>query len=83
MEFIYGRKLSDTKLLHFDINKKLEIIFEYLHHNNLIYRDLKPNNMILDHNKTVVLIDFDRMLKKSSIDPNNLIIIIWHLKLGK
>ena len=63
MEFIYGSKLSDTKLLHFDINKKLEIIFEYLHHNNLIYRDLKPNNMILDHNKTVVFIDFDRMLK--------------------
>lgn len=47
------------------------IIFEYLHHNKLIYRDLKPNNIILDHNKTVVLIDFDRMLKKSSIDPNN------------
>lgn len=45
---------------------QLMIIFEYLHINGYIYRDLKPNNIIIDDNKTCFLIDFDKMIKNES-----------------
>ena len=41
---------------------ELSAVFMYIHNNNLIYRDLKPNNVILDRNGRVALIDFDRMI---------------------
>ena len=37
-------------------------IIEYLQTESLIYRDLKPNNFIVDEEKRVILIDFDRMI---------------------
>ena len=34
----------------------------YLHEKKFIYRDLKPNNIMIDESKTVYIIDFDRMI---------------------
>lgn len=42
---------------------ELMFIIDYLHQNEFIYRDLKPDNIMIDNNKTAVLIDFDRMIK--------------------
>lgn len=48
---------------------KEKIIFEtilvlvYHHHHLFIYRDLKPNNIIVDRSNTIILIDLDRMIK--------------------
>lgn len=33
----------------------------------MIYRDLKPNNVMIDENKTAVLIDFDRLIEKKIV----------------
>ena len=41
------------------------IIIQYLHFNGFIYRDLKPNNLMIDQNNSIVLIDLDRMVKNS------------------
>ena len=54
---------------------KEKIIFEtllvliYLHHHHFIYRDLKPNNIIVDRSNTIILIDLDRMIKIN--EPKN------------
>ena len=37
-------------------------VIEYLQNESLIYRDLKPDNFIVDEEKRVILIDFDRMI---------------------
>lgn len=48
------------------------IIIEFCHRNHYIYRDLRPSNIMIDENKTVVLIDFDHMItdeyKSNTID---------------
>ncbi|KAK8854389.1 hypothetical protein M9Y10_016951 [Tritrichomonas musculus] len=77
VEFINGHTLSDIQQLKLDENNKITIIFElvlainHLHEKKFVYRDLKPNNVIIDQNKTAVLIDFDRMIKISSNDEND------------
>lgn len=47
------------------------IVIEYLHNNNFIYRNLKPNNVILDHSGTLVFIDLDRMISCEDLIENN------------
>lgn len=47
------------------------VVIEYIHYNGFIYRDIKPDNFIVDENKSLYLIDFDEMIKKSSLDLNS------------
>ncbi|KAK8896769.1 hypothetical protein M9Y10_014686 [Tritrichomonas musculus] len=72
IEFINGKTLMNIRNFHFNKDEKYSIIFQlmmiinYLHNSKFIYRDLKPNNVMIDENKTVFLIDFDRMIKVSN-----------------
>ena len=69
IEFINGQKLFNIKNIHLDkkdipkIIIELVLIFNYFQEIDMIYRDLKPNNVMIDENKTIVLIDFDRLIK--------------------
>ena len=73
IEYIKGRSLYEIKEMKLNKEEKIIIIYEllkvieYLHQNEFIYRDLKPDNFIIDGNKTLVLIDFDRMLNKDEM----------------
>ena len=69
IEYVNGRTLLSIKELHLDESDKITIIFQllilfiFLFENGFVYRDLKPNNVMIDENKFPVLIDFDRMVK--------------------
>lgn len=73
IEFINGTTLDINDTIQLSYKDKITIIFEmiiiveYFHRNQLIYRDLKPNNFIVDEYKNIVLIDFDRMIKFDEI----------------
>ncbi|KAK8876323.1 hypothetical protein M9Y10_006521 [Tritrichomonas musculus] len=69
IEFINGRTLNHIKQMNlttkdvFHIIYEICVVIEFFHRNDYIYRDLKANNIIIDENKTVVLIDLDRLIK--------------------
>ncbi|KAK8836972.1 hypothetical protein M9Y10_037008 [Tritrichomonas musculus] len=71
IEYIKGRTLDHINELELSCEDKIFIIFElilvlkYFRDIKMIYRDLKPNNVMIDENKTVVLIDFDRLIKNN------------------
>ena len=70
IEFINGRTLLEINEVQLNFNEKITIFFElmiiieFLHRKGFVYRDLKPNNIIIDENKTAILIDFDRMIEE-------------------
>ena len=78
IEFINGKTLSNINELNLTENEKMTILFElmitidYLHHKKYVIRDLKPNNVMIDENKTAVIIDFDRMINLNDISDNQI-----------
>ena len=68
IEYIRGQSLEKIKTIKPKLEEKINFIFqimfiiEYLQNESLIHRDLKPNNFIIDEEKRVILIDFDRMI---------------------
>lgn len=71
IEFINGNTLTKLHKNNLSFEQKLKNIFELLytfrclHQIHFIYRDLKPNNIMLDENQHIVLIDFDRMIDEN------------------
>ncbi len=65
MEYFPGGNLKEN-INEFNIKEKIEIIkmcseaLTYIHHNNVIHRDIKPDNILVKKNKTIDLriIDF-------------------------
>ena len=77
IEYINGQPLSQISKMKDE--EKIAIIFDllcifsYLKSKEYIYRDLKPNNVIFDKNKQIVLIDFDSMInydRRNEIDKS-------------
>ncbi|KAK8870179.1 hypothetical protein M9Y10_008056 [Tritrichomonas musculus] len=72
LEYIEGSGLNNIQKMNLNLKEKMKIIFEimiviqYLHFTNFIYRDLKPNNVMINRDKTAVLIDLDRMIENIS-----------------
>ncbi|KAK8841993.1 hypothetical protein M9Y10_026206 [Tritrichomonas musculus] len=68
IEYIEGVTLNNINNMNLEMKYKIKIIFqimifiEHLHLNKFVYRDLKPNNVIFDINKTTIIFDFDRMI---------------------
>ena len=76
LEFIEGKTLNFYRKMNLKIEEKMKFAFElmitiqYLHNNHFIYRDLKPDNMMIDQNNVAILIDLDRMILNSNDDQN-------------
>ena len=89
IEFINGKTLSNIKNLNLDENVKITyifellLIFEYLHSNKFIYRDLKNNNVMIDQNKNIVLIDYDRLVEEDFVLKIQLLILVHYTLLQK
>lgn len=69
IEYVDGKSLKHINEMKLCNEYKLKIIFEiiliikYVHDNGFILRDLTPDNIMIDNNNSVVLIDFDRMIR--------------------
>lgn len=80
IDYIDGLTLKEIKKkkMHHDLFEKVIIIFEiiftiqYFHSKGFVYRDLKPDNVIVDHNKNGIIVDFDRIIKESEIEGENM-----------
>ena len=63
--------LNNIKNMHINESDKLKIILQllltirFLQMKKYIYRDLSPNNLIIDQNNNLYLIDFNKMIYKA------------------
>ena len=66
-------KINITLLQKLDYLLQLANVIEYLHSNNLMHRDLKTENIMIDHNGNLKLIDFGIALndKKKMINMDS------------
>lgn len=73
IEYIMGKsldKIKDIKLNESDkmsIILQLMLIVEFIQYRGYVHRDLRPNNIIINQNKKLILIDFDRMILHNEI----------------
>ncbi|KAK8854151.1 hypothetical protein M9Y10_016708 [Tritrichomonas musculus] len=76
IEYIKGQTLEKIAELELTFDDLTTIIFEllviikYFHDKGLICRDIKPNNIMIDEQKTVVMIDFDRLIESGKENDN-------------
>ena len=77
MEYIKGKTLERINYqdisdnLKYKIIKEIANVLEYLHINNIIHRDLKLENIMVDEFQNVFLIDFD--ISKILYNKNNIL----------
>ena len=47
------------------------IVLEFLHRNHYIYQDLKPNNVMVDENKTIIrMINLNNLINNGICNQN-------------
>lgn len=69
LEFVEGKTLDQYEVKKLNNVEKYNIIFEllltiqYIHSLEYIYRDIHFSNIMINTNKDVILIDFDRVIK--------------------
>lgn len=74
IDYIAGHSLRQIKEMQLNVLHKtllmilVSIYIERIHSQNFIYRDLRPENIIIDDNLNLFIIDFDRMIQ--NIDEN-------------
>ena len=83
MEYIQGRTINIiiqenspfTEKYAINISKQLISILRYIHSNNIIYRDLKPSNIMITNTNKVVLVDFGAAMMQPLMESQNIICI--------
>lgn len=83
MEYIQGRTIDRiiqekspfTEKYAINISKQLISILRYIHSKNIIYRDLKPSNIMITNTNKAVLVDFGAAMMLSFQETENVICI--------
>ncbi len=84
MEYVKGEKISEYFPLPWDkdwdiIFKDIISAFDYLEKNNILHRDIRPENILIDENQNVKIIDFGfgKILKSENEEEKNSIVLNW------